>query len=260
MDLLEINRHSMPQQRHPWELARFDFFQKQAAALMDRLPEKIEVLDVGAGDAWFSARFSEENKKVQKIVCLDSHYQEEHKSLPYLASKKIELTRETPKKKFELIFLLDVLEHIENDTEVLREIVTRNMKDNGLVIISVPAWQTLFSSHDRDLLHFRRYSPARARTLINASGLTILRSGGLFHSLLPVRVLQKLLESSSQQKVQSQVKDEVPDTWNKPALFTRAVLFLLAVDTWMSHLFSRFGINIPGLTWWAVCKRNTHKL
>ena len=56
----------------------------------------------------------------------------------------------------DLIFLLDVLEHIENEDEALKEIC-RILKNSGLILISVPAFKLLWSHHDNQAGHKRRY-------------------------------------------------------------------------------------------------------
>lgn len=62
-----------------------------------------------------------------------------------------------PEEAFDYIFTLNVLEHIENDREVLLELAGK-LKPGGRLLIYVPAFQILFSSMDRSVGHFRRYS------------------------------------------------------------------------------------------------------
>jgi 2-polyprenyl-3-methyl-5-hydroxy-6-metoxy-1,4-benzoquinol methylase len=56
-----------------------------------------------------------------------------------------------------VITMLDVLEHIEDDVEFLKRI--RNVaSEDHLILMSVPACQFLYGEHDRLLHHYRRYS------------------------------------------------------------------------------------------------------
>jgi len=57
---------------------------------------------------------------------------------------------------FSSVFALDVLEHIEDDESFLLEI-NRILKPNGKLFLTVPAYQFLFSSFDKEVGHFRRY-------------------------------------------------------------------------------------------------------
>lgn len=59
--------------------------------------------------------------------------------------------------KADILFLLDVLEHIENDSRFLMEI-TSNMKQGALLLITVPSDMALWSPQDEFHGHFRRYS------------------------------------------------------------------------------------------------------
>ena len=66
-------------------------------------------------------------------------------------------------KKYDLIFLTDVIEHIEDDKAQMKNIVDL-LKNNGHLLITVPAYQFLFSEKDKMLHHFRRYNK---KTLLN---------------------------------------------------------------------------------------------
>ncbi|MBO6979381.1 MAG: class I SAM-dependent methyltransferase [Prochlorococcus marinus XMU1428] len=60
-------------------------------------------------------------------------------------------------KKFDLILLADVLEHIPNDSSALNYLLSL-LSDNGILLVYVPACQFLFSTFDSSIGHFRRYS------------------------------------------------------------------------------------------------------
>ena len=53
--------------------------------------------------------------------------------------------------------MMDVLEHIENDSAILREIKS-HLKPDGILLLSVPAYQFLWSKHDILNMHYRRYN------------------------------------------------------------------------------------------------------
>ena len=59
--------------------------------------------------------------------------------------------------RFDLILALDVLEHIEDDNEVI-QMFYKKLNKNGKILITVPAYQFLFSSKDEILMHKRRYN------------------------------------------------------------------------------------------------------
>ena len=61
------------------------------------------------------------------------------------------------KEKFDLICIFDVLEHIEEDEETL-SVIYKHLQLDGKLIITVPAYQWLYGSHDKLLHHRRRYT------------------------------------------------------------------------------------------------------
>ena len=90
-------------------------------------------------------------------------------------------------KKYDVIVMLDVLEHIEYPEEFMSK-CSRLLKKNGNFIISVPAYKFLWSSHDIDLKHFRRYT---WRTLLKqCAGYKVLYRTGFNYISLPIRFIQ----------------------------------------------------------------------
>lgn len=67
---------------------------------------------------------------------------------------------------FDVIVSFDVFEHIKNDQKAVNE-AYRVLKKNGILIFSVPAFQFLFSSHDKALCHQKRYSKKNIKNLLS---------------------------------------------------------------------------------------------
>lgn len=65
-------------------------------------------------------------------------------------------------RRYGLIGAFDVLEHIESDSSALQW-VSDHLTDNGVFIATVPAYQWLYSDHDRAVYHFRRYTERTLR-------------------------------------------------------------------------------------------------
>ncbi len=82
--------------------------------------------------------------------------------------------------------LFDVVEHIENDREFLTHIRSF-LEDDGLVFMTVPAYQTLWSDEDDDAGHFRRYTLTEIENRLIQAGFKIEYSTYIF-SILPVPV------------------------------------------------------------------------
>jgi len=91
---------------------------------------------------------------------------------------------------FEVIIMLDVLEHIKNDLACLRE-VRRVLRRGGMALLTVPAHQYLFSGWDKLLGHHRRYSMSRIRdTFINAGLQPIILSYQNALSFIPALIIR----------------------------------------------------------------------
>jgi hypothetical protein len=243
MDLLDA---VLPDdQRHPWEKARFAFF-RDVVASHDVLGGGAKVFDIGAGDGWFARRLSESHPNAS-FTCWDVNYDVAERE-----EGRLRYVREKPESRFDAMLMLDVLEHVEDDASFLRALVEENLVQGGRVVFSVPAWQGMFSEHDRALKHFRRYSPQKAKGVLEGAGLRIAESGGLFHSLLLPRAVACGLERLGKR---GEVDPREASAWHAPSWVTRAVDGALALDGRLSRTASRFGLPVPGLSFWAVCTR-----
>ncbi len=92
--------------------------------------------------------------------------------------------------KFDIITLLDVIEHIDDDLDVLRQTHAR-LNDGGHVLITVPAYQWLWSAHDEVNHHKRRYTRARLSTVVHRAGFHIEHLTYFNTLLFPLAVIRR---------------------------------------------------------------------
>jgi SAM-dependent methyltransferase len=97
---------------------------------------------------------------------------------------------------FDLITCLDVIEHTPDDRAALAEL-RRVCRPGGWMLVTVPAYQALWSLHDEANHHYRRYSRASLRAAAASAGWTVARMSS-FNSLLlapaaAVRLAQRRL-------------------------------------------------------------------
>ncbi len=131
-----------------------------------------KVLDFGAGPGTFADLMAESGVKVD---CL-----EPDKSLQRLLSDKghhvIDYDSWTEQTgSYDVIYLLNVLEHIKNDQEAAEQIAAL-LRPGGRVIVYVPAYEMLFSAMDYKVEHFRRYRRPQLQRIVRNTGLRIERS------------------------------------------------------------------------------------
>ena len=104
---------------------------------------------------------------------------------------------------FDFVIVTDVLEHTKNDVQSLKEIA-RVTKPSGHILISVPAFSFLYSSHDIALQHYRRYDCPDLLRMIKACSLEIKYKTYWNFSVFPVlffiRLLKKLFNHKQKLK------------------------------------------------------------
>jgi SAM-dependent methyltransferase len=80
---------------------------------------------------------------------------------------------ETLPKKYSYVYMSNVLEHVEDDVYLLREIASRAMVPGGTLVIFVPAFSILFSKMDEQVGHFRRYHKNSLNRVVKGAGLDV---------------------------------------------------------------------------------------
>lgn len=249
MDLCE--RKGSTSDRHPWELSRF----KALRSILNRIPVPeggYRVLDAGCGDGFVALRLSRD-PRVRRIIAVDIHLSDEEVAHLGAAGGGVAYRNAyegLSGNDFDLALLLDVLEHVGQDGEYLADIVQKYVADGGYCVITVPAYPSLFGSHDRFLNHFRRYTRKDLLRLTRSAGLECLSSGYLFFSLLVVRIVSSFLEKWMPPGVAG---NRGVGYWKHGTMVTKTVEFLLDADIRLGMILNRAGFTLPGLSVWAVC-------
>lgn len=94
-------------------------------------------------------------------------------------------------KKFDCIAVLDVLEHIDNDEIVLQKCLDI-LRPQGILLLTVPAYQWLWSQHDEALGHKRRYLKSNLVNKVKSKGFDILSASYVITFLFPLIALYRL--------------------------------------------------------------------
>jgi SAM-dependent methyltransferase len=101
-----------------------------------------------------------------------------------------------PSETFDLVCAFDVIEHVEDDALAVRELL-RVLRPGGAVVVTVPAFELLWSEHDDINRHFRRYSLRQLRALFASARIitSTYFNSVLFFPIAAHRIVRKVVQS-----------------------------------------------------------------
>jgi SAM-dependent methyltransferase len=243
--------------RHPWEQARLSLVDQLIRRHVDLRAGDV-VFDIGCGDTFVAEELARRYPDVQ-FNAVDSNFTDQlietlrtKLTVPNV-SLFATLESVSVPKPAALVLLMDVIEHVPDDVQFLGDITRRSFVGaETRLLITVPSFQSLFSSHDRFLGHYRRYSGRTLRRLFKNVRLVCVEGGYLFASLLPVRVFQVLRERAGGST------DAPTDlaTWQGGETKARTLAAVLTLDGRLALSLARVGIRIPGLSNFAICRKS----
>ncbi|CAG0982284.1 demethylmenaquinone methyltransferase / 2-methoxy-6-polyprenyl-1,4-benzoquinol methylase [Anaerolineae bacterium] len=106
-----------------------------------------------------------------------------------------------PDASFDLVTALDVIEHVDKDEAILRE-AARVLRPRGVLAISTPAFQWLWSYNDVLNGHKHRYTPRELRERVKRAGLRVKRLTFGFFFVFPMSAPLILLRNALGKKQQ----------------------------------------------------------
>jgi len=278
MDIKELKVDKTEKQNHPWEFARLYVIKDILKGINAKTVNK-NILDIGSGDLFFITHFAGKMKdgsiiaadatagasyklapnvlKDGVIHAVDTAYDNDLVSL--LQNKYINYNIKFYQsiddlkgiEKVSVVFLLDVLEHIEKDMDFLEQVAEiQGIDSDTLFVISVPAYQRLFCSHDQWIGHYRRYSGTSLTKLIQAANLSCIQSGYFFFSLIFPRLCKKVFERFFRNLRNAGIGD-----WNGSKFTTDFYKNILITDYRISKMLRRIGVKLPGLSTYIICQK-----
>lgn len=149
------------------------------------------ILDVGCGDGLFFPRLAELGvvEGVEPEASLLSEKGTRGRTIhrvPFDESFD-------PGKRYNLILMLDVLEHLRDPTAAL-QCAERLLKPGGTFLITVPAFMLLWTSHDVLNQHVTRFTRSSFASTAAGSGLSLEKSEYFFHWLFPAKLAARVGE------------------------------------------------------------------
>ncbi len=132
------------------------------------IPKFGEIIELGAGNGVQTGFVGIQR---ERLVCIESD-QRMQEVLTHLDFEVVGNLSELRQNKYSGAYSINCLEHIEDDYNALKELHGKLASGSALVIY-VPALPMLFSSMDRRVGHFRRYTKKGLRDVIEKSGYSI---------------------------------------------------------------------------------------
>ncbi|MHB8491316.1 MAG: class I SAM-dependent methyltransferase [Solirubrobacteraceae bacterium] len=148
--------------------------------------------------------------------------------------------------RFDLAVCLDVIEHLDDDRGALAEL-RRVIAPGGSLLVTVPAYQWLWSAHDEINQHRRRYRRQTLLEAASAAGWRCVRSTYFNSLLLPIAIAARLAE-----RLRRGVPESSPDLWIPPAPMNRLLQLPLDLE---ARAIANPRLSIPaGLSLLAVLR------
>lgn len=195
MDAELFVRFGEVESRHWWFLARRDILLGIAARYAQ---PGARLLDVGCGTGFFLDRARErfnvigvDPSPIALAMCAA-------RNLPSVRNGTASDLSTVADERFELVTLLDVIEHLDDDVSALRA-ARAVLVPTGRVIVTVPAFQLLWTVHDEANHHRRRYTKRTLRRALELGGFKVEHityfNSYLFVFALVERLTKKLLRA-----------------------------------------------------------------
>jgi SAM-dependent methyltransferase len=235
----ELQTHRA-EDRHWWYRGRRQVIERAIAAL--DLPTGGRILDAGCGSGRNMVELSRRGVVTGVELSDTSVALARERGAGEVISGSV-LEMPFADDSFDLATCLDVIEHLEDDLAALREL-RRVVAPDGSLLVTVPAYQWLWSGHDEINHHFRRYTRSSLQRTAEQAGWRQVRATYFNSLLLPVAVLLRVLERFSRKPTESSL-----DLWVPPRPLNRLLECPLLLE---ASLIGR-GWRIPaGLSLLAV--------
>ncbi|UQI32551.1 class I SAM-dependent methyltransferase [Pseudomonas bijieensis] len=168
------------------------YYRSKARAMLHMLKgtSANTLLDVGAGSGFFSHHLLTHTATAQ-AWCVDISYPAD--SDASTAGKPVRYRRAVDSLDADLVLLMDVLEHVDDDVGLLKSYVDK-VPSGSRFLITVPAFQFLWSGHDDFLEHKRRYTLKQLETVVAQAGLQVQQGAYYFGLVFPIAAGMRLLQ------------------------------------------------------------------
>ena len=161
--------------------------------LLKNAPKDSVILDIGCSSGIFLKDLEQLGFKTENLFGIDISEKaiENCKKNGIINAFVMDAQKISLPEKFDIIVASDCLEHLQDDTQAIRNWY-EVLKMGGMLYVFVPAFQSLWSTHDEVNMHFRRYTNKELKDKLVSHKLTILKSSYWnFFLFIPLYLFRK---------------------------------------------------------------------
>lgn len=229
MQTIEYSKMASQEDTYWWHVGRKSIIDRHMKNMS--LKNNTSILNVGCG----TGGTIEVLEKYGRLENVDTS----NEAVSYLKKRNIKNVRKInglklPYKNdtFDLIVALDVLEHIREDSRALAE-WNRVLKPGGKLLITVPAYQWLWSDHDESLHHYRRYALSGLHSTVNREGFKVNKRSYIIVFSFPLIVTYRFIASFKSNK-----KDKQSSYVFLPGPVNNIFIKFLVIEGWLLKYIS----------------------
>lgn len=232
------------QRRHFWYLGRHRFLlsavRRRLRSARKQPGQTLSAVDLGGGcGGWIACLRHQAPGLFGELGLADSSLEALDRAArildPDVRRYHVDLLNLEWENRWDAAFLLDVLEHIPNDAEVLRQI-RRSLRPGGLLFVTTPALQQFWSYNDEIVRHVRRYSRADFAALAGQTGLELLDARYFMFLLSPLVYLSRRKAPNLRGMTADEVRDHLRHTHRVPsAPLNLALRLVFSLETPLGH-------------------------
>jgi 2-polyprenyl-3-methyl-5-hydroxy-6-metoxy-1,4-benzoquinol methylase len=177
-------------EKHWWWRAREEILCDELRQHLLGKP-RMNILDVGCGDGLFFERLREFGD-VEGVESDASLVNANGPDREWIRVGNFDSNFQ-PNKRYGLILMLDVLEHLDAPQHALSQAISL-LTPEGVLVITVPAFRLLWTNHDRLNEHRTRFTKASFRRLAESAGMEISAMRYFFAWMFPAKLAARAAE------------------------------------------------------------------
>jgi ubiquinone/menaquinone biosynthesis C-methylase UbiE len=180
MNAEEYKVHYTLENKNWWFVAK----RNQLKKIFSKLTRQSKVLDIGCGTGAIMEQMRKQAGK-HNVHGLDY----EQSALDFCKKRGLHNLKQGDAHKlpyqensFDMITMFDVLEHLQDDKKVVQQL-RKVLKKEGKLVLTVPAFQFLWTDHDISLHHYRRYTKEHLKRVLEEQGFKVEKMQYLYNSM-----------------------------------------------------------------------------